>query len=81
MFETGPRGGRHFYVQKSPRNFTFFLFLTGCFIMGSIFTKRLSFFCGKSIREYFMNKSGSFRNLFVPVGETGIIKFPTKKNY
>ena len=44
------------------------LFLTGCSIMGSIFSIWLSFFGGKSIREYFMDKSGAMRHFFAYVG-------------
>ena len=44
--------------------FNFSLFLTEYLITDSIFTRRLSFFGGKSIREYFMGKSGAFCGLF-----------------
>jgi hypothetical protein len=39
---------------------SFSLFFTECSITGSIFTRRLSFCSGKSIRDYFMGKSGAF---------------------
>jgi hypothetical protein len=37
-------------------------------IVGSVFTIWLSFFGGKSIREYFMDKSGAVRDFFAYVG-------------
>ena len=46
-------------------NFTFFLFLTECSITARIFTISLSFFGRKSIREYFMFKSGAFHGFFL----------------
>ena len=47
--------------------------------MGSIFTGRLLFFGGKSIREYFMDKSGAIRDFFAYVGVSYSIK--TSINY
>jgi len=44
--------------------------------MGGIFARRLSFFGGKRIREYFMGKSGAFRGFFADSGESRIIKNP-----
>ena len=54
----------HPYFQKSPGNLTFSLFLTDGSITGSMFARRLSFFGGKSIRDYFMGKSGAFCGSF-----------------
>ncbi len=50
--------------KRGPGNLTFSLFLTECSITGSIFTRKLSFFGVKSIRDYFMGKSRSFFGLF-----------------
>ena len=54
----------HYFFQKYIVNFTFSLLFTECSITGSIFIRRLSFFGGKSIREYFMGKSGAFHSFF-----------------
>jgi hypothetical protein len=57
-------------------SFTVSLFLTGCSITGSIFSRRLSFLAGKSIRAYFIGKSVAFYGFFSYVGEYRIIKIP-----
>ncbi len=44
--------------------------------MDSIFTIRRLFFSRKSIREYFMGKSGAFHGFFSYVGESRIITTP-----
>jgi hypothetical protein len=66
----------HPYFQKYPGNFTFSLFLTECPVPGSMFRRRLSFFVGKSIREYFMDKSWTFHGFFSYVGKYRIIVTP-----
>ena len=47
------------------RRAPFSLFLTDYFIMGSMFKRRLSFFNGISISEYFIGKSGAFCGLIL----------------
>ena len=70
------------YFQKYPGNLTFSLFLTECSVTDRIFTIRLSFFGRKSIREYFMSKSGIFTALFGYVGESRILNNPiTRQDY
>ncbi len=64
----------HPNIQKYLGNFKSSIFLTEYSIMGSIFTRRLSFFRGKSIREYFMSNSGVLVVFLAYVGESRIIK-------
>jgi len=45
-----------------------FLSLTECSITGKMLARRLSFFSGKSIRDYPMGKSGAFCGLFCVCG-------------
>jgi hypothetical protein len=64
----------NYYFQKHPGGFTFSIFLTECLVMSGIFARRLSFFGGKSIREYFMGRLGAFHGFFAYGGEYRIIK-------
>jgi hypothetical protein len=54
--------GKLFSVM--PWKLHIFLFLTECSVTDRIFTIRLMFFGRKSIREYFMGKSGTFHGFF-----------------
>jgi hypothetical protein len=75
-------GERHArpHFQQCYGNFTFYLFLTECPVPGSVIRRRLLFFGGKSIREYFTDKSGAFHYFFSYVGKYRIIITPTNKD-
>ena len=52
------------FVRKHSGNVTLILILTEWHVPGSMFMRRLTFFVWKSIRKYFIGKSGAFRSYF-----------------